>query len=75
MLFMKGMIDLAPISQGLSCKVCYATLSNFFAFVLFIVPVFGTAIIHQQLVAMLRGHMRFLYTKVSEECIKSVGGV
>ena len=46
------MMNKAQILQGLSCKVYFTTSVNFTAFGLFIL-VFGTAIIHQQLVATL----------------------
>ena len=45
-----------PYLQGMFYHVI-----NFFPFGIFI-SVFRTAIIHQQLVAMLRGHMSFVFT-------------
>ena len=58
---MNSRTDVALILQGLSYKVRTNTSSNSFAFESFI-PVFGTSTItYQQLVAMLQGHMRFIY--------------
>ena len=55
---------MAQILQDLSYKVCSTMLPNFTSFGLFIL-VFGiSAIIHQQLVAILRGLMRFLCRRV-----------
>ena len=68
---MKRRMDVAQISQGLSYIVYSTMLPNFFAFG-FSILVFGTTIIHQQLVAMLRGHLRFvkalLLPRHSENC-------
>ena len=53
---LKSWMDEAQILQGLSYKVCSNILSEHFAFdysLLFL----GTAIIHQHLVAMLRGEI------------------
>ena len=61
----KGRIDMAQILQGLSYKVYFTTSSKFFQFGIFIL-VFGiSAIKHQQLVAMLQEHMRFVYKKAN----------
>ena len=61
------MIDLAQISQDPSCKV-YSTVSqNFFAFGL-LTLVFGiSAIIHQQLVAILRENKRFVHSLIGTQ--------
>ena len=54
---MKRMINVAQILQVFSYKLCSTTSPNITAFI----PVFEiSAIVHQQLVAMLRGHMRFV---------------
>ena len=63
LLFVKSWIDVAQISYGLSYEVC-STTSNLFTFgyfaLVFRISTIST-IIHQQLVAMLRGYMRFAY--------------
>ena len=60
---------MAQILQYLSYKVNSTTSPIFFAFGLPI-PVLGIhAIIHQQLVAMLRGHVRFAYTSKTDTTI------
>ena len=54
-------MDVAQISQDLSSKVCSTMLSKFFAFGLSILVLGISAIMHQQLVATLRGHVRLIY--------------
>ena len=49
---------MGQILQDLSCKVCSTILPKFSAFGLYILVFEIFAIIHQQVVAMLRGHMR-----------------
>ena len=58
---MKSRLDMAQILQSLSYKVCSTILRNFFAFGLFILVFEISIIIHQQHVAMIRGHMRLVY--------------
>ena len=54
-------MDVAQILRGRSYKVCSTTSQNFFLLGLFTL-VFGiSAIIHKQVVAMLRGLMIFVY--------------
>ena len=60
-LLTKRGIHVAQILQGLSYKTYFITSPNFFAFGLFILFL-ETAIIHQQLAAMLRGHARLFCT-------------
>ena len=56
-------MDKAQISQGLHDKVCSMTQPNSFAFVL-LFPLFGiSTIIHHKLIAMLQGHMKFVYSE------------
>ena len=60
---MKSGMNEAQIVQGLSYKVCSTASLKFcaFAFQVFEIP----AIIHQQLVGMLREHLRFVYRSSS----------
>ena len=63
---MNSMMNVAQVWQGLIYWVCSITIPNVAAFGSFIL-VFGTsAIMHQHLVAMLRGYMRFVYTYMAE---------
>ena len=64
LLLIKRMMDVAQILQGLSYKVRFTTSPSFFAFGLFILVFEISAIIHQQLVAMLRRHLRFIYRRI-----------
>ena len=63
---------MAKFLQGLSYKVCSTIFPKLFIFVLFLL-VFGIAsIIHQQFVAMLRGHLRFVCTRSSLKLIQEL---
>ena len=55
---------MAQIWQGLSYKIHSTTLPKFFTFGPFILVSGISVIIHQQLVAMLRGHVRFVHGHV-----------
>ena len=64
---------MAQILQGLCHKVCSTIPQKFFAFESFIL-VFGKfAIIHQQLLAMLRGHLRSVYGTIRAVMKESCG--
>ena len=52
---------MVQILQGLSYKVCTTTSQIIFAFASAILVFWNPTIIHQQLVVMLRGYMRFVY--------------
>ena len=54
-------MDGAQILHGVNYKVCFTMSPIVFAFGLFILDSGMSAIIHQQLVAMLRGYLRFVY--------------
>ena len=56
-LFIKSRMNMAKILQSPSCKV-FSTMSTTW---IINSSFWDTAIIHQQLVAMLRGHTRFVY--------------
>ena len=58
---MKNRVDVSLNLQGLSYEVCSANIATIFAFRLFILVFETCAIIHQQLVTMLRGFMRFVF--------------
>ena len=53
---------MVQVSQGLSYKISSTTLRKFFAFGLFFVSFRMSLITNQQLVAMLQGHLRFVFT-------------
>ena len=59
-LFIKSRMDVAQILQGPSYKACSTTSPKFFAFGQSVLDFEISAIIHQQLFAMLRGHVRFV---------------
>ena len=72
----KSRMDMAQILQGLSCKVCSTISLKSLAFGLFIIRVvFGISsfILHQQVFAMLRRHLRFAnMVNFSTEIIKQM---
>ena len=59
---MKNRVDVAQNLQDLNYEVCSTNIATTFALRLLILIFRICAIIHQQLVAMLRGFMRFVYS-------------
>ena len=73
MLFIKSRVDLVQNLQGLSYEVCSTNTATIFL-TRIICSNFGIcAIIHQQLVATLRGLMRFVYIHVFSNILSLIG--
>ena len=64
--YIKSRMSVAQISQGLSYKICSTTSPKLFPFGSFVLVFEISAIIHQQLVAMLREHVRFVYILIPQ---------
>ena len=62
---------MAQTVEGLSYEICSANIATIFRPRIMFILAFGTCpIIHQQLVAMLRGFMRFVYMQVKNRYVR-----